>query len=323
MAKKNSRSYDFVFALLADEERRKAIESLPCTIFEVDDAFAFRFAFVDKPGVVALEFYSHGLADWALTRAKAVMRAFVADKIAGQSNSEEFLRNYPTDEQAEFFAELVALTFIKGLGGKLRSLLGELERETECYLYEVTHKLFPDGKQPPRLKSVKQLAKQIAEERKGFLEASIARFGEPQWVDMKGHYDALLPTTKKAKRIYEQNRTENWQAMIKAAFPHLDSDLILLLSNDTDDLAALPAEALKATENSEDYSKPSNIALEQAARLCGMKPFQFTPRTLRDRMNQKPPAKMTRKVISPQERKAGKLTGKKDSPHKLISGKVH
>jgi hypothetical protein len=139
---------------------------------------------------------------------------------------------------------------------------------------------------------------------------------------MKEHYDAILPITKKAKRIYEQNKRENWQAMIKAAFPQLASDLITLLSNDTDDLAALSIEALKATENSEDYSKPSNLALEQAARLCGMKPFQFTPRTLRDRMNQRASVKVAGKVISPERRKARKLTSQNNSSQKLISRKA-
>jgi hypothetical protein len=271
---------------------------------------------------VALEFYSHGLANWALSQGRAVMRAVVADKIAGEPNSEDFLRTFPTEEQAQFFAEMMASLFIKGLSGKLRSLLGELELESECYLYEVTHKILSDGENPSQLKTVKQLAKDIATERRRFLEASIARFGEPRWADMKGHYEAMLPTAKKAKRVYEQNKTENWRAMIKAAFPQLHEDLIMLLSNDPDDLAGLPIEALKATENSEDYSKPSNMALEQAARLCGMKPFQYTPRTLRDRMKLVP-VKSAGKLVSPNIRKARRLTQKKGSPQKLISGKVH
>lgn len=323
MAREKSRNYEFVSELLANKGMRKSIESLPCEIFEQDDAFGFRFAFVDKPGVVALEFYSHGLADWALRRGTAVMRAVVADNIAGQPNSEEFLSKLPTEEQAQVFAEMIAAAFIQGLGGKLRSLLGELERETECYVYEVFHKHLSPGNRPPRPNSVKRLAKEIATERKQFLESSIARFGEPRWAAMKGHYDAVLPTAKKAKRIYEQNKTENWQAMIKAAFPRLDTDLITLLSNDADDLAALPTEALKATENSEDYSKPSNMALEQAARLCGMEPFQYTPRTLRDRMSEKLPVKAASKVISPERRKVRKPSRKKGSSQKLISGKIH
>ena len=89
MAKQKSENYEFVSALLADKERRKSIESVPCEIFEADDDCGFRFAFVDNLGVVALEFYSHGLAEWALNHGTAVMRSVIADT---KINSESQIR---------------------------------------------------------------------------------------------------------------------------------------------------------------------------------------------------------------------------------------
>lgn len=118
-------------------------------------------------------------------------------------------------------------------------------------------------------------------ERRRSLKHSI----EPNWSDMKGHYNALLPIVKKAKRVREQNPTENWPAMIKAAFPQLDADLIMLLSNDPEDLEALPEAVRKATEKGEDYSLPANFALEQSARNCGMKDFDLGPRRIRELMD--------------------------------------
>lgn len=310
--KKSTRNYEFVKTLLEDKGRRESIETLPCKIFEADGAFGFRFFYGDKPGIVALEYYSHGLADWALNRAKGLMRAITADKIAGQPNSDKALTREPSDEQAQFIATIVATVFIKGMSGKMSSLLGELERETECYMYEAAHKALPrDGK--PQLNSVKQLAKEMAAERKHFLESSIAHFGEPRWAEMKGHYDALLPLAKKAKGVYENYKARDWRGMIKKGFPEFDDDLITLLSDDYDDLGTLPA---GKTDN---FSKPSDLALEQAARRCGMTPFQYTPRTLRDRMDGERSVKSTSERVSPGKTKARKGARKKRTPARLIS----
>jgi hypothetical protein len=329
MPKKKSKNYEFVDALL-DKAGRESIEALPCEIFEADGAHGFRFAYVDKPGVIALEFYSHGLAEWGFQQAKAIMREMataMADRIA-QPDREKLLTYVPTDEETTVVAQTIARVFINGMSGKMRSLLGELEQETLCYVYEVVRKTLPEDIKP-QFNSVEQLANEMAIERKRFLKGSIAYFGEPRWGKMKGYYDSLLLIAQKAKGIHENYKEDNWRGMIKAACPELDEDLVTLLSNDTNDLACLPESVSKATENSEDYSKPSNLALEQAARKCGMKPFNLSPRTLRDRMdNQRSAETATRKSVTKKTNhgESGKpkaRTRKAHSGAKMESDRVH
>jgi len=223
------------------------------------------------------------------------------------------------DQLTALGAQIIAAGFIKGMSGKIQSLLGELESEVGCYIRGVTYKAV--GVKADN--GVEQLAKAMAAERKQFLKASIAHFNTPKWEDMKAHYDDLKPKAQKAKRIYEQNKPENWQAMIKAAFPQFDDDLITMLSGNTVDLERLPPHALKATENSESYALAANIALEQSARLCGMKPFNLGPRRIRELMDESEALKSSSKEISLETAKPRKHGRGKNSPEQLVSMKVH
>ena len=337
--KKKSQNYEVVSEILEDKRARESIIALPCEIFEFEGEIGFRFFAGGRPGIVALEFDSRRLAEWALSEAKAVMRATLAAKITGQTGAEEFLssekaQEYPTDAAARETAQVAAMVFIKSIPGKLGSLLGELELEVACYMRGITS--IATGAAMDS--GVERLAKEMAAERKRFLKASIARFGAPKWGNMKAHYDELLPLTKAAKEVYESNKTRDWQAMVKAGFPQFDEDLIILLSNDPKDLERLSERAKKATENSEDYSLPANIALEQSARRCGMKDFDLVPRSIRDLMNKSESLKSSdknisvkpvnslkspSKTISPKRPKSVKRSRPKTSREKLVSLKVH
>jgi hypothetical protein len=325
-----SKNREFVAEVLGDGDNRAFLESLGCEIFEFDGEFAFRYYFADKPGIVGLEYISIGLAEWAISEAKAIIRGTTAQAIAGQPGedeylkSEAFLKEIPTDAGVMVVAKWTALRFLLGLPGKLRSLLGELALETSCYIQEVTLKHLTNGRDSRTTRSsIEQLAKEMAAERKHFLKESVARAGAPKWGDMKHHYDALLPQAKDIKEVYEANRKRNWREMIKAGFPDFDEDLILMLSDKEEDRELLSNAARDAKDSEEDYSLPSNMALEQAARKCGMKPFRLGPRRTRELMNNGTSLKSASGKISlkpPQKVKRGE---ERISAKRLVSTKIH
>jgi hypothetical protein len=279
MPKKKSPNYEFVSKIVEKE----SFKDTPCEVFQADGAHAFRFAFGGTPGIIGLEFYAHGLRDYSFDESAAICNSFIEElrKNIGTDNKESD-EAWPSDEIREIIAETIALVFLKGMSGKISSLLAELERETQCYVYEVARKFMPENAKP-EIDTVEQLAREMIAERKRFLKGSIARFGEPRWNEMSAHYEKLLNDVSNAKDVYDKYKATNWRGMVEAGFPDLDKDIVTLLSDNDADLKTLPAELYEATADGE-YRKLSDLALEQAARKCGMNPFRYVPRTLRGKM---------------------------------------
>ena len=87
-------------------------------------------------------------------------------------------------------------------------------------------------------------------------------------------YDSLLPVWKDAKNRYKLNRdSARWRQIIAAAYvePELPSDLIERF--ETHQLNTDSYEAM-----------PSVLALEHAARMCGVTPYAYKTRTLQERL---------------------------------------
>ena len=277
---------------------------------EEDGRFALSYGYVGEPGAVIFYFVPDGLERWAIRTTEDAMKSVAAQHGAATNKK---IR----EEDLQIAARILACAFLQGMHGKARTLLVEMDQEFTVWLRGFLEMSYADSMnvaRPNLKKDVDRLARNMISERTRFLTGSIARLTRPRWDKMRVHYDVLLPLATEAKSIYEDYKTRDWQGMIKAGFPQFEEDLIILLSNDPDDLERLPANARKATENSEDYSKPSNMALEQAARRCGMKPFDHGPRTLRTRMAEHCPVKSARKEISPKKPKARKRTRSKNSP---------
>jgi len=272
---------------------------------EEDGRFALSYGYIGEPGAVIFYFVPDGLEQWSLRITEDAIKSVAARH--GATTNEKI-----PQEDLQIAARILACAFLQGMHGKAQSLLKEMDQEFAVWLRGL---LEPMNAASPNLKKdIDRLARSMISERTRFLTGSIARLTRPRWGKMRLHYDVLLPLATQARGVYEDYKTRDWQGMIKAGFPQFEEDLIILLSNDPDDLERLPAHAWKATKNSEDYSKPSNMALEQAARLCGMKPFDHGPRTLRTRMDEHCPVKTTRKEISPKKPKARKRTRSKNSP---------
>lgn len=91
-----------------------------------------------------------------------------------------------------------------------------------------------------------------------------ARKARVDLLALREHYANALPLITEAKKCYQQNKKNSrWKAMIQAGYPDLPPDLINRLSNPD------PYDSM-----------PSTIALEFAARLCGIPADTYKPRTL-------------------------------------------
>jgi hypothetical protein len=95
------------------------------------------------------------------------------------------------------------------------------------------------------------------------------------------HYEKMLPVWKDAKAIWKKNRERNWQAFIQSEYRDLQLpvDLIARLSGSPSHLSDDIKTKLSEKGGS---ASPSDIALEHAARLCGVSDYHYTLRHLRD-----------------------------------------
>lgn len=82
----------------------------------------------------------------------------------------------------------------------------------------------------------------------------------------------------------QENSKTDWIERIRGEFPDLDDELIARLSGDPKDLADDHL-ALLAEKGGD--STPSEIALEQAARWCGIARYTYTKRALLKRLETK------------------------------------
>jgi hypothetical protein len=125
-------------------------------------------------------------------------------------------------------------------------------------------------------KQVDELLAQLNRSRRERMLAAVhdarAR-SQPAWRMLPIFYDSLLPVWKEAKKIYRTHRDGSWREFISV----LRSDEPLPL-----DLV----ERLDAGGADKDSyeSMPSSLALEHAARLCGVSPNSYKLRTLQEHL---------------------------------------
>ncbi len=94
-----------------------------------------------------------------------------------------------------------------------------------------------------------------------------------------------------AAKIYETFQSSNdktlqqsWRENIKGQFPDLDDELITRVSGEPEDLSE---EHLALLAEKGGDSTPSEIALEQAARRCGIARYTYTKRALLKHLEKK------------------------------------
>ncbi|HEX7174378.1 MAG TPA: hypothetical protein VF240_03740 [Pyrinomonadaceae bacterium] len=125
-----------------------------------------------------------------------------------------------------------------------------------------------------------RITKQAAAERKASLKGTLKYILSPNLDELEEHYRSVLPMWKDAKTLYKQNRNrETWRDIVRAAQPDLKDydDLISRLSGRLNDL---PENIQAKLSEKGGDSKPSSIALEHAARLCGSEPYEYSVRYL-------------------------------------------
>lgn len=95
---------------------------------------------------------------------------------------------------------------------------------------------------------------------------SAGKWNQPAFNLVSFYYDELLSQWKAAKEVYKANKNfRNWEKMLAASFEDLPTDLLQKLG-DPDNYSSMP----------------STIALEHAARICGIKPNSVVLRTLQN-----------------------------------------
>jgi hypothetical protein len=102
--------------------------------------------------------------------------------------------------------------------------------------------------------------------------------------ELANRYETVYPQWKDAKEIYKQNKKrKNWQDMVKAAhpLPPKPNDLIERLAKHPN----LPDGIRERIDEKGFNNTPSHIALEHAARLCGVPPWHYTFRHLQRQRN--------------------------------------
>ena len=106
-------------------------------------------------------------------------------------------------------------------------------------------------------------------------------------------YRELLEGAKiheEAKASRDKKAREGWHEKVKQKFSELDDELIARLSGKGRDLTE---EHLSHLAEKGGDSSPSEIALEQAARWCGIKRYTYTKRALLKRLETKKPRSQT------------------------------
>lgn len=313
-----ARNRPFVAKLLDDPRSRAIIESqlkiLPSLDGE-DSYFVFRIERGGSadPGHFQFDFYPWWLGDWSIDNARKInaeiAAAHVAQLMRDQPGvvaddflqSEQFREIVSPSPDDDGLAELFATKFIASLPDKISHALNELELELRllfrAWAIRSAGVEADDG--------VDRLIKEMGSVTRDMLKGSIAAVGRIKWEDGTAQYNELRPKAAEARSVYEKHKTPNWRAMIKAGFPEFDEDLIAFLSKKPADIERRESDFPWTVDITEDYSLPSNMALEQAARNCGMKRFKHGPRSIREKMKAAAKVKTSRKNIS--QKQTGKV----------------
>lgn len=191
----------------------------------------------------------------------------------------DFLKRFSSDCLP--FAELLAEYFLKNFFAEMGETFSNIKElplyliELFMYKNEVKFKINdPKFDTPDKLKNrLQELLNKRNDRTKKRLLFEIQQVTEPfqPSVHLLGHYyETLLLDWEKAKDCYKKNKKfKNWEKMIGVSFEFLPTELIERLG-DLDTYTAMP----------------SSIALEHAARICGIKPNSLGLRALQKHLKQ-------------------------------------
>lgn len=214
--------------------------------------------------------------------------------IDGNGNKRSLNEIIPTDIRARLFEAYIKDVmdiFFYRLKEKLETSIIENSHET-YFLASVILRAKLAGVTEDAGAQVTYGMEEILEEMKHLLVTSAAArrrslrgdidtcLGEANFVKIGMHYKKVLSVWQDAKLIYKQNcKRANWRDLVRAAHPNVefDDDLLSRLSGKLNDL---PEEVQAKLSEKGGDSKPSSIALEHAARLCGSEPYQYSLRHL-------------------------------------------
>jgi len=261
----------------------------------------FVYQYQGGAGTVILDLYPEDkLIAWALTQSREIIKKTTLayflqlEKEGKLKRTGEPIRecNDEITEAEACLAEMLAWWFLRAMQGKISMALGELSQEAVFVMEKTCQDMLVrsaalggvDDKSA-LLSGVKdelnKFARDLIAERKAFLKGSISTFASrPRMENLAEEYSRLHPIWQDAKSVYEQNsHRTHWRKMVKDAISdeQLPDDLIGRLSGKLNDI---PEEMQAKLSEKGGAPKPSDIALEHSARLCGTAPYSLTIRRL-------------------------------------------
>lgn len=220
--------------------------------------------------------------DVSLEFEQSVVSAIDENALTGNAAEQLRARLYTLHARIiQTYALIAPRLFMDGLADKLKAALTERITETAYEVgRELKGQLFKDEKGHSvsinrDLSTRLQNALNYAEKRTKVRLQAPGPGGSDADYDLnqlKRFYYECLPKWQDAKRIYKDNRQRNWQAIVKGEHSDLPDQLIKRLS----DPPNLPESELAILAVKGGISKASDIALEHAARLCGVPAYHYT-----------------------------------------------
>lgn len=248
------------------------------------------------PEIAGLEvkFYTHYFAPEMFSRCKDALAKFLANTTATDRDERSVkLGSVVSAELNSLLLEKLtdyAITrFIYSLEEKIENAVEELANEAILvalagFIHEVggefTALNIKDYHTGFIFEEYQRILAETHAERRSSLKESLKYLLLPNFEELQEYYREVLPLWQDAKSLYKQNRNRpTWRDIIKAAHPDLkdEDDLISRLSGRLQDL---PEEIQAKLSEKGGDSKPSSIALEHAARLCGANPYEYSVRYL-------------------------------------------
>lgn len=178
-----------------------------------------------------------------------------------------------------FYAVAFAQSFLENFFAEIeQTFSGLLEIPTILPLLLISSSTSDEHKDKKfRVEESKKCLEELLENRKQITKKRIAdtvqnveEIRQPVIHLIALHYKNLLIKWEKAKDFYKKNKNfDNWEKMIAVGFEDLPTELLKRLG-DPDTYTAMP----------------SSIALEHAARICGVKPNSVGLRTLQNYLQQ-------------------------------------
>lgn len=284
------------------------------------------YRFSSDTAEMDMEFFTEGIAENILTRCGVTLEKFLNNIIAtdNKGSTHTLVDIVPSDMRQSMLEKLTQYTIeelLYGLSYRIETAVDELANEASLaaaasLIYEFDEEFgkldISDYDIEFIWREAKRITSKAAAGKRAFIKESLSFLWETSLEELREHYNKVLPIWQDAKLLYKQNNNRPvWRDIIRAAYPEeeLDDDLISRLSGKLNDLTE-DVQAKLSKKGGD--SKPSDIALEHAARLCGAESYQYSVRYLYHKLRKCRDGELRRSSKSQQNEKQAVKSKKED-----------